>query len=792
MPSSSTTSSRSVLSRAGDRVRVPALLQPAAKAYALGYLLDVLPAILKLLIRYVASQSRRIAAVQKRQREERAVARSRANESKGIKLGDEKQAPLPTTLAEDAIKPAIAELPLFAARIVRALIRALGPHGMAAASAIALAGTSTLERVILTTFNARSSSASGVEELARRTAQLKLSATFLAATVSSGAALLLLQSAPVSSRLSQKVPAPDEEAAERAAEAIAAGLQAPQTNSGPPSSSQPKRSATVQLPTPFAPGGHFLARLTSLSVSASPGAPGSRTEGARSPITSPTTEKSSIGSGPEPSHSREGSAASLNARISQINGGPGHHKTPSISVSEAEGVQSKPRDRIPKALGKPSPTIDLTLFALVRAMDTFARSGAFMGSVFGSARSAAAASPALASMAFGPKAGAVPSRAATKQGIVRTIGSWTTSQAEGLTFVVSCAVIMWSWFYAPERLPPTYVKWITNLATMDERLLFALRSRHKSNPYRWDYQDTRCPPQAIDLCGSLAESLGHPYEWGDPSRLPATKQQAQQMLLKARAEAAAARREGRAPAIQPHREGKEPGYIMNGCSGPRGRGKMAGMPCEIVHCGVGGGNCWANAAIRWLRAWKVCMGIYFPVHLLPRLLFGFKGFAKQPLPVLLKVLKGSARSASFLSTFIASIWFMVCLGRSILFPKLFPHVSHSFWDAGFGPLLGSLTCGWSVFIEEKRKRAEMALYVAPRALFACAEIAKPGWVSSGARGALWTERILFGLSLGVITSAARHRPDLLRGITSTMAWVVKTSATTRSPGQMPEGLKPSR
>lgn len=33
-------------------------------------------------------------------------------------------------------------------------------------------------------------------------------------------------------------------------------------------------------------------------------------------------------------------------------------------------------------------------------------------------------------------------------------------------------------------------------------------------------------------------------------------------------------------------------------------------------------------------------------------------------------------------------------------------------------------------------------------------------------------RILFGLSVGVVVSSAKHRPDLLRGITSLMAWVV--------------------
>lgn len=83
---------------------------------------------------------------------------------------------------------------------------------------------------------------------------------------------------------------------------------------------------------------------------------------------------------------------------------------------------------------------------------------------------------------------------------------------------------------------------------------------------------------------------------------------------------------------------------------------------------------------------------------------------------------------------------MVCLSRTTLLPRLFPYVPHQFWDSGFGPILGSWTCGWSVFLEEKRKRAEMALYVAPRALFALGEMAKPGWLSEGRDSALLTER----------------------------------------------------
>jgi len=82
---------------------------------------------------------------------------------------------------------------------------------------------------------------------------------------------------------------------------------------------------------------------------------------------------------------------------------------------------------------------------------------------------------------------------------------------------------------------------------------------------------------------------------------------------------------------------------------------------------------------------------------------------------------------------------MVCFARTLVLPRVFD-LPFSFWDSGLGPGLGSIACGFAVFIEEKRKRAEMALYVAPRALFAVAESLKPGWLSQGKKSALWTER----------------------------------------------------
>lgn len=84
--------------------------------------------------------------------------------------------------------------------------------------------------------------------------------------------------------------------------------------------------------------------------------------------------------------------------------------------------------------------------------------------------------------------------------------------------------------------------------------------------------------------------------------------------------------------------------------------------------------------------------------------------------------------------------FPICLVRTALIPRLFPNIPMNYLDSGLGPLMGSIACGFSIFIEEKRKRAEMALYVAPRALFAVAESMRPHWLSEGKRSALWAER----------------------------------------------------
>ncbi|WPK23956.1 hypothetical protein PUMCH_001206 [Australozyma saopauloensis] len=57
----------------------------------------------------------------------------------------------------------------------------------------------------------------------------------------------------------------------------------------------------------------------------------------------------------------------------------------------------------------------------------------------------------------------------------RAGGSRYASLGDGALFIVSSALIMYSWFYHPERLPPAYRNWITSAASMDDEFISLLR-----------------------------------------------------------------------------------------------------------------------------------------------------------------------------------------------------------------------------------------------------------------------------------------------------------------------------
>lgn len=170
-------------------------------------------------------------------------------------------------------------------------------------------------------------------------------------------------------------------------------------------------------------------------------------------------------------------------------------------------------------------TLDLTFFALVRAVD-------------------------IAVYGLWSKN---KKRAPSRSNIAR-VESFLERMAPATVFSVSSAVVMWAWFYQPNRLPRSYKTWISSAAQVDERLIEALRQLRRGN---FIYgKDTGM----ADLLGGMSEQLDYPRAWGDPAQ-------------------------------------------------------TVPIPCELYHSGTGP-SCEWHAMTRFFRAWKFAMYMYLPLNLL--------------------------------------------------------------------------------------------------------------------------------------------------------------------------------
>jgi len=238
------------------------------------------------------------------------------------------------------------------------------------------------------------------------------------------------------------------------------------------------------------------------------------------------------------------------------------------------------------------------------------------------------------------------------------------------------------------------------------------------------------------LVSSLVHDLGYPVNWGNPELIPAFGLDANQKWQRL---------------------------------GVFNRNGLGGIPCEIVHGGVGGDSCLANASLRGLQAFYKALLIYLPVHVVPTVLLRPQTLFRDPVKLIVSIL----RSASFLATFVSSMWFFVCFTRTLVLARLFPFVSHNVWDGPHigGISMGSLLCGTSIFIEAGRRRAEIALYVLPRALRASLS---DSWLAGRKHVVPFylIERLTFALSLGYLLSTSSKSLDQLRGLSRwTLAFV---------------------
>ncbi|KAG1771601.1 hypothetical protein EV702DRAFT_640426 [Suillus placidus] len=177
-------------------------------------------------------------------------------------------------------------------------------------------------------------------------------------------------------------------------------------------------------------------------------------------------------------------------------------------------------------------------------------------------------------------------------------------------------------------------------------------------------------------------------------------------------------------------------------------------PCGAVHPWVE--SCTHVPLPRFFTVFKWAFPIYGALHFVPMILFKRHAFFKNPLHKLGRAGWATIRSSAFLATFIATFqtWFcfkhylyrMLSSQTSVKLPQKFIDFFISKYSYGLGGLFGAL----SLFVEEKRRRGELAMYVLPKGL-------ESAWLT--ARGKGWVfhtgqfgEMILTAIGMSMVMS----------------------------------------
>lgn len=132
---------------------------------------------------------------------------------------------------------------------------------------------------------------------------------------------------------------------------------------------------------------------------------------------------------------------------------------------------------------------------------------------------------------------------------------------------------------------------------------------------------------------------------------------------------------------------------------------MPTVPCHLLHPKEA--SCAIYNTSLWLRAYQKIIPVHLSLNAVPILVFKTKSLFTKPFKTLKQIIFGSLQSALFFASYITIFQSTVCLVRA---------TRGDATDHRYVYYLLGLCSGTSIFLEQKRKRVELAMYVAPKAL----------------------------------------------------------------------------
>ncbi|KAM5542337.1 hypothetical protein V8D89_003796 [Ganoderma adspersum] len=200
-------------------------------------------------------------------------------------------------------------------------------------------------------------------------------------------------------------------------------------------------------------------------------------------------------------------------------------------------------------------------------------------------------------------------------------------------------------------------------------------------------------------------------------------------------------------------------------------------PCAAVHPDID--SCFSVQVLHFWEVFRWMLPIYGALHFIPMMLFRRDKFMRNPARMLLRAALGTGRSSAFLGVFVIIYQTFFCakhnLYENIVLAKApgarsFLSIIARRLPPGWAELLiskqsfflGGLLSGLSLFVEEKRRREELAMYVLPKGLESAWVMARgKGWVFGLGQ---YGDALLTAIGMGMVMSTYQNDPQHLSGL----------------------------
>ncbi|KAG1143041.1 hypothetical protein G6F37_007159 [Rhizopus arrhizus] len=176
------------------------------------------------------------------------------------------------------------------------------------------------------------------------------------------------------------------------------------------------------------------------------------------------------------------------------------------------------------------------------------------------------------------------------------------------------------------------------------------------------------------------------------------------------------------------------------------------IPCEALHPWLD--DCHLTAVERFIKVFKSFLPIYGTLHFVPMFLLRTQHLRKDPLTMLSKTTKATLKSGAFLATFVTLYQYQICMHRQLLKTGLLGRLNSKYL---YG--LAGFFCSYpAIFIEDKKRRSELALYVLPKAVQSFYSIAySHQWIFK----LKYFEVLMASTAMGIIMSFYQEEADVL-------------------------------